>query len=75
MNGGPAEAEDARRRNAARLTLGNRAGPLPNFDFMNGLHERPSFRFILRNMEPRVVTIRRGVIFGVMNKPGAGQRS
>ena len=72
MNGGPAEAEDDRRRNAATLTPGKcRACSLPNFDFMNG------FRSVLfcENMEPRVVTIRRGVIFGVMNKPGAGQRA
>jgi hypothetical protein len=37
MNGGPAEAEDRRRSNAARLTPGKcRACTLPGFDFMNG---------------------------------------
>jgi hypothetical protein len=57
MNGGPAEAEDNRRRNAARLAPG-KCRVCTDFDFING----PSFRFVLRNMDPRVVTIRHGVI-------------
>ena len=72
MNGGPAEAEDDKKKER-REARTRQMSPLLSSELR--LHERPSFRFILRNMEPRVVTIRRGVIFGVMNKPGAGQRS